>query len=183
MKIQVLMLNKSFIPIKVINIKKAICLLYNNKAKVLEAESYNVYEWEDWTKLYLEKYKKIKTSSFELCVPEIIILKNYDKVERKRIMPNKKNIYKRDKGLCQYCGKFLSSQESTIDHINPKSKNGKFTWDNCVISCVKCNLKKSNYDLKEVGMKLMKKPETPNFEKINFCFLNSEVPKSWHLFN
>lgn len=179
MNFQVLVLNKSFCVIGTISFKKAIVLLYNDKAKVLETDTYRVYDWYEWAKMAFDKYAKIKTPQKSICVPEIVVLKSYDKVRVKRIKPNKKNIYKRDAGLCQYCGIFLSFKDSTIDHINAKSKNGKFTWDNCVLSCVKCNLRKSNYDLKEIGMKLIRTPEVPNYEKINFPI---DAPISWKLF-
>lgn len=178
---QVLILNKSFSPIGIISFKKAIVLLFKEKAKVLEVGSYYTYDWKEWINKSFDGYKRIKTPKQELCVPEIIVLKEYDKIQKKKLNANKKNIYKRDMGQCQYCAKALSVKDATIDHINPKSKNGKFTWDNCVLSCVKCNLKKGNYDLKEIGMKLLKKPEAPSHENISFCFIEN-APESWKLF-
>jgi 5-methylcytosine-specific restriction endonuclease McrA len=179
---QILCLNKHFVPISVVNLKKAITLIFKEKAKILEAKSYNTYTWQEWYSIdYNLEYKKIKTPKKEIYVPEIIILKNYDKFQKKRIMPNKRNIYKRDGGECQYCGIFLPAKDSTIDHINPKSKNGKLTWENCVISCLKCNLKKGDKDLKDTGMSLIKKPVAPNYEKINFYFFEN-APKSWDVF-
>jgi 5-methylcytosine-specific restriction endonuclease McrA len=180
---QILCLNKHFTPISVINLKKAITLLFKEKAKILEVESYNTYTWNEWYLIEFKnlQYQKIKTPKKEIYIPEIIILKEYDKIQKKRIMPNKKNIYKRDRGECQYCGKFLPMKDSTIDHINPKSKNGKLTWENCVISCLKCNLKKGDKDLKDIGMNLIRKPAAPNYEKINFYFFDN-TPKSWEIF-
>jgi len=178
---QVLALNKSFSPVGIISFKKAIILLFKEKAKVLEVNSYYTYDWHEWADMDFENYNKIRTSKQSICVPEIIVLKEYDKIQKRRLKPNKKNIYKRDNGHCQYCSKFLTIKEATIDHINPKSKNGKFTWDNCVLSCVKCNLKKGNYDLKEIGMKLLKKPEIPSHDKINFYLLEN-TPESWKMF-
>lgn len=181
MKYSVLILNKSYAPIFVTSFKKAVILLFKNKAKILEANSYNTYEWEEWIKQDICGYKKIKTPHKELNVPEIIILKDYDKIQKKRILLNKKNIYKRDQGKCQYCSKFLSFKESTIDHIKPRSKNGKCSWDNCVISCVKCNLKKGDNLLNECGMRLINEPKIPN-DKINFTFIDHNTPQSWLLF-
>lgn len=182
MNYSILILNKNYMPIFVTNLKKAIILLFNKKAKILEINSYSTYDWNDWVKLNIPGYKKIKTPNKELNIPEIIVLKAYDKIQRKRLIPNKKNIYKRDKGRCQYCYKFLSFKESTIDHIYPKSKSGDYSWNNCVISCVKCNLKKGNYLLSECGMKLISEPKTPSYEKINFSFMDSAIPESWTLF-
>jgi 5-methylcytosine-specific restriction endonuclease McrA len=167
----------------VVDFKKAITLLFNEKAKILETKSYNTYSWIEWYTMELINldYKKVKTPKKEIYIPEIIILKEYDKIQKRRIMPNKRNIYKRDSGECQYCGKFLPMKDSTIDHINPKSKNGKLTWENCVISCLKCNLKKGDKDLNSIGMNLIKTPKAPNYDKINFYFFEN-TPKSWSVF-
>lgn len=182
MKHSVLLLNRNYTPILVISLQKAVILLFNKKAKILEVNSYSTYEWEEWIKLNINGYNKIKTPNKELNIPEIIVLNNYDKVLKKRVVPNKKNIYKRDNGKCQYCYKSLSLTESTIDHIHPKSRSGKYSWDNCVISCIRCNLKKGNYLLHECGMKLVNEPKIPNYEKINFNFLDNTTPTSWRLF-
>ena len=70
-------------------------------------------------------------------------------------------VYKRDKGRCAYCGKELSRTEATIDHILPKSRGGKTTWENVVLSCKKCNCDKDDMTPEEAGMKLLVKPYNP----------------------
>ena len=70
-------------------------------------------------------------------------------------------LYFRDKGECQYCGKKMSLSNSTLDHVKPRSKGGKFTWENLVIACVKCNGKKSDSLLEDCSMSLSKKPAKP----------------------
>ena len=71
------------------------------------------------------------------------------------------NVIKRDDGICQYCGSKSSS--ITIDHIIPKDKGGKDSWDNLVAACKKCNIYKGNYLLNEINMKLLKKPARPSY--------------------
>lgn len=182
MNYSILILNKNYIPTFVTTFKKAIILLFKNKAKILDVNSYDTYDWHDWIKQDICGYKKIRTPYREINIPEIIILKDYDKIQKKRLILNKRNIYKRDQGRCQYCYKFLSFKDSTIDHIRPRSKNGKCSWDNCVISCVKCNFKKGDNLLDECGMKLISEPKTPSYDRINFTFLECSAPKSWLLF-
>lgn len=182
MKHSVLLLNRNYIPLLVINLQKAVILLFKKKARILETKTYSTYGWEEWVKLNIEGYKKIKTPQKEINIPEIIVLNNYDKILKKRVVPNKKNLYKRDNGKCQYCYKSLTFSESTIDHIHPKSKSGKYSWDNCVISCIRCNLKKGDNLLHECGMKLINEPKMPSYEKITFNFMDSTIPESWFLF-
>jgi hypothetical protein len=75
MNYSILILNKNYIPVFVTNLKKAIILLFNNKAKILEINSYNTYDWQEWVNQDFCGYEKIKTPYKELNIPEIIILK------------------------------------------------------------------------------------------------------------
>lgn len=70
-------------------------------------------------------------------------------------------LYKRDKGKCAYCGKEISQHEATVDHVIPKARGGEHVWENVVLACKKCNCKKDNYLLEEIGMKLTFKPYNP----------------------
>lgn len=72
--------------------------------------------------------------------------------------PPKSLIYKRDGNKCQYCG---STKNLTIDHVIPKSKSGKDTWDNLVVACSPCNSKKGDRLLEETDMKLIRRPKAP----------------------
>lgn len=74
------------------------------------------------------------------------------------VKPSRNLIYKRDGHKCQYCG---STRRLTIDHIIPKSRGGQDTWDNMVVACSSCNIKKGDTLLEQTGMKLIKKPFTP----------------------
>lgn len=85
--------------------------------------------------------------------------------------PSRSMIYKRDENKCQYCG---STRHLTIDHIIPKSRGGKDTWENMVVSCSTCNTKKGDKLLEHTGMKLAKKPVAP-VNKILFTLDRSEV--------
>lgn len=80
---------------------------------------------------------------------------------------NRKNIYLRDEMKCQYCAKKLTVEEITYDHVISRAKwdqekNGTPTfWENIVVCCRPCNLKKGSKSLEEAGMSLIKKPVKP----------------------
>ena len=76
--------------------------------------------------------------------------------------PTKHNIYLRDEGTCQYCGKKLKKSEATLDHLKPKSKGGRNTWENLVLACYRCNQRKGNKLLRETGMRLRNYPHRPS---------------------
>ena len=88
------------------------------------------------------------------------------KVPPKVRKPNRKNIYDRDSGICQYCSKGLLYDSATVDHILPKSRGGKETWTNLVTCCAPCNTKKGNKTPTEVGMSLLRKGQYTYFQDI-----------------
>src|SRR6185369_17365955 len=73
----------------------------------------------------------------------------------------RKNIYERDDGVCQYCLSKISYNNSTLDHVHPRSKGGKDSWDNLVLSCQSCNNKKGDRSVKEANMTLARNPYAP----------------------
>ncbi len=104
----------------------------------------------------------IGTSSGEAPFPTIVRFKKgvflgAIKVPPKTRKPNRKNIFERDKALCQYCSKTLSFSKSTVDHVIPRSRGGRNTWANLVLCCAPCNTKKGNLTPAEAGMTLLRK--------------------------
>jgi 5-methylcytosine-specific restriction endonuclease McrA len=72
--------------------------------------------------------------------------------------PTKAAIYRRDNNTCQYCG---STRGLTIDHVIPRSRGGKDTWENLVVACSVCNTFKGDRLLENTSMKLTRKPRPP----------------------
>lgn len=75
-----------------------------------------------------------------------------------REKPTKAAIYRRDNYSCQYCG---STRSLTIDHLVPKSRGGKDTWDNLLLACSSCNIRKADKPLEQTGFNLKRKPRPP----------------------
>ena len=157
---KVLLLNQSYEPLMITNVKRAIILIMNKKVDLVE--KYNDY---------------IYTINSSLVAPSVIKLKYYIRF-RKTIAPNRKNILKRDNYMCQYCMRVNVSL--TIDHVIPKDKGGSEKWENLVAACSDCNSKKSNKLLKQTNMKLYKKPMKPShlfyFQKHAYEYQTSWKP-------
>ena len=85
----------------------------------------------------------VRTPREKLPVPSVIIMKDY-KHFNKHAKWSKYNVKLRDEFICQYCDKRFSAKALTIDHVHPKSKGGKFTWENSVAACKTCNNEKKN---------------------------------------
>jgi 5-methylcytosine-specific restriction endonuclease McrA len=144
MNAKVLILNQNYEPMSVINVKKAIILLYLGKAELIEA-----YDG-----------RAVHSVSTTMPFPSIVKLSMYVKVPFKRIILSRKNILRRDGHRCQYCGR--GDLTLTIDHVVPVSRGGEDAWENLVCACVKCNNRKGDRTPDEAGMPLLRRPMRPN---------------------
>ncbi len=118
--------------------------------------------WEKWIALPVRKFDlSISTVSMEIRVPTVIVASNFSKMPMKTSKLNRKGVWHRDKGVCQYSGKKLTKDQGTVDHIIPKNKGGKDSWDNMVLCDKKINFSKGDKFNHEVGLKLMKAPQEP----------------------
>ena len=160
---QVLLLNITYEPLRVINWKKAITLFVLGKVEVLE-----------------EYGREIRSVSFTIKLPAVVRLLRMVKRPKAPVKFSRQNIYTRDKYTCQYCGERLPSEELTYDHVIPKSREGKTKWTNIVTCCIACNRKKGGRTPEEAHMRLIRSPSCPTWLpalKITIGF--REVPKSW----
>ncbi len=123
----------------------------------------------------VDRDRKIRSESLEISVPSIVRLKYYIRPIYKSTYPTRRNILIRDRYTCQYCG---SDKDLTVDHVIPKVKGGKDTWENMVCACKKCNNKKGNLTPEEAGMKLLSKPRKPSYVEL-LILSKKNVPEEW----
>ena len=143
----VLVLNATYEPLNVVSVRRAIILLLKDKAEILEAA--NQY---------------IRSEILSLPVPLVIRLVYYVRVPRRLNIPlTRRTVMIRDNYTCQYCGARPSKANLTIDHVIPKVRGGKTTWDNVVCACKACNLRKGSRTPEEAGMRLLSKPGRPEY--------------------
>ena len=168
-----LVLNKCWTPVGTVPLQRAIIMLfstYNNgepKARIIDHESYQTFTWDDWSKLELRVTDEaLKGSNVVFRVPEVILLSRYDKLPQPKVHFSRRNLFKRDGMLCQYCCKKFKSNELTIDHVEPKSFGGKSTWENCVLACVECNTLKADRTPEQAKMSLRHKSRRPMWKPL-----------------
>jgi 5-methylcytosine-specific restriction endonuclease McrA len=133
-----------------------------------EAKSMNPVSWEEWMLLPIRPWDlAINSPTRSIRVPTVIIATNFNKMPIKTFKgkPSKDGIWNRDQGICQYTGKKLSKDQSTIDHVIPRSKGGLDTWTNMVVCDKSLNSKKGNKMNSELGLKLKKEPVEPREAK------------------
>jgi 5-methylcytosine-specific restriction endonuclease McrA len=144
MNAKVLILNQNYEPMSVINVKKAIVLLYLGKAELIIAQD----------------GKRVHSVSMSMPFPSIVRLSVFVRVPFKKIILSRKNILRRDAHRCQYCGR--ADIPLTVDHVMPISRGGEDTWENLACACVRCNNKKGDRTPEEALMSLRRKPMRPN---------------------
>ncbi|MBN1383464.1 MAG: HNH endonuclease [Elusimicrobia bacterium] len=183
----VLVLNRKFYAIHITTWQKAFSLLYVDHASVVD-EQYKTYSFSDWQDIskHIKAHPSgfVHTPSFRIAIPEVIILKLYDKLPPMDIKFTRKNIYEHYKYKCCYCGKKKPTSELNLEHVIPVSRGGMTNWLNVVIACIPCNLKKANHTPREAGMKLLVKPSKPEWKgPISLCLRTGmKVKASWQKF-
>ena len=138
----VLVLNQNYEPLNVCNVRRAIVLVFDGKAEVLEAYDF-----------------ALRSASREYASPSVIRLVHMIKRPRPRVKLTRKEIFIRDEHTCQYCGR--RSSDLTLDHIHPRSRGGQHTWLNLVSACRSCNHRKGGKSLAEARMQLRRQPFEP----------------------
>jgi hypothetical protein len=124
----------------------------------------NPVNWNEWIKLPIRNWDlSINSPNSKIRVPTVIVSLRYNKMPVKMFhgVPSKESIWMRDGGVCQYTGKQLKKIDGNIDHVVPRSRGGKDTWENMVLSNRELNIKKGNRLNEEVGIKLIKQPKAP----------------------
>jgi len=157
------LLNQSYEPLTICNVKKAIILILLQKAELVANK----------------ETRQIRSATRSFPWPTVIRLKNYVNLPFKKIILSRKNILKRDGHKCAYCGR--GDLPLTIDHVIPRSKNGEDSWENLVAACLPCNNKKGNRTPEEANLKLQIIPYKPNY----IMFIKNSVSRldaSWEPF-
>ena len=138
----VLVLNQNYEPLNICRARRAIVLVYEGKAEMLEDGSGFIH-----------------SASCEFPLPSVIRLSYIIKRPRPKRRLTRLEVFNRDRYTCQYCGK--EARQLTLDHVLPRYRGGDQTWENVVSACIPCNRRKAGRTPKEAGMRLMNCPCPP----------------------
>lgn len=143
-----LVLNAAYEPIHLVSWEKAMCLVFTAKAEI-------VAEYD----------QMIRSVSQNFRMPSVVRLKKYVRTFKRTMNARctRRNILMRDRFSCQYCGLRCSATTITIDHVMPRSRGGRTTWENVVAACHPCNRRKADRTPEEAHLHLAKKPRRPTW--------------------
>jgi 5-methylcytosine-specific restriction endonuclease McrA len=121
----------------------------------------------------------LRSENFSLPVPLVIRLVYFVKIPRRVSLPvTRRGVLSRDHYTCQYCGATPPRKNLTVDHIVPRSRGGKTTWENVVTACEKCNGRKGSRTLAEANLKLRTQPKRPRYLAIA-TLASVEAKQAW----
>src|SRR3954454_16238762 len=158
---RVLVLNASYEPINVCTVRRAAVLILKQRAEVLEHS--------DWA---------LHAESLTLPRPVVIRLITYVKTPRAppRRKITRRAVFARDRWTCQYCGHERGNL--TVDHVVPRSKGGRSTWDNIVTCCAPCHRRKGDRLPGQANMVPARRPKAPN-STIFIHVATPTIPAAW----
>ncbi|MGI8484570.1 MAG: HNH endonuclease [Thermomicrobiales bacterium] len=161
----VLVLNQNYEPLNVCNIRRALVMVIDGKAEVLEANPHG-----------------ITSPTAVFIAPSVIRLMYLIRRPRPRVKLTRREIFIRDGFTCQYCGR--QGHELTIDHVIPRSRGGRHAWDNVVSACRTCNHRKGGKSVAEARMLLNKQPHEPRAGMYYTIErrLDTSIQDTWHKF-
>ena len=185
----VLVLNRLWQAINVCTVRRALILLFQGHAQVVwknpedgSFQTFSFREWRDFSQMRPSDQEAIRTVSFKIRIPRVILLLFFDRMPKKEVKLTRHNIFLRDKNTCQYCGRVFDRKDLNIDHVIPRDRGGPTTWENLVCSCIECNAKKGNRTPEEAGMKLIRKPKRPRWRPFLQISLNTPYYDTWKHF-
>jgi hypothetical protein len=101
-----LVLNRNWQPINVATVARALIMLWNDSAKIVDPADYQLYDWSDWSRLVPDRDEPfIQSVRQRIRIPEVIALTKFDAMPTQTVTFSRRNVFKRDKMTCQYCGR------------------------------------------------------------------------------
>lgn len=192
----VLVLNRSYVAVRVVNVRRAFVLLYRESAEVIHVENgaYSNYDFRTWCELSQVWTEEpvtpagsnhadwVRAVRFSILSPRIIRLLRFDQTPRQPVRLNRKTLFARDGNRCQYCGKTYPHYQLSFDHVTPRSRGGETCWENVVTCCLTCNSRKGDRTPVEAGMHLTSRPAKPKHNPMLKLKLGNPRYQIWQPF-
>ncbi|HAM73708.1 MAG TPA: HNH endonuclease [Verrucomicrobiales bacterium] len=185
-KATVLVLNRNWQAINIRTPADTFCQMASGTATALEIngeEDIRPVDWEEWLGLPIRPQDNaVLTIRGPIRVPTVVVAVNYSRVPTRRPTLNARSIRERDGNRCQYTGRLLRADEGSIDHVMPRSRGGKDTWDNCVWAAKEINNHKGSRTPNEAGLRLLRNPKPPPELPVTAFIRNYHGIADWRFF-
>lgn len=183
---RILVLNRLWQPVNIIGVRRGFSLLCQDLAQVINTAEghFEILDFSGWMEYSFDHppsdpAKAIHTVRLSFLIPKILLLRDYDRLPIREITFNRQNLFERDRHRCQYCSVTFSPKELNMDHVIPRDRGGKTSWENVVTSCIRCNSRKANRLPHEAGMKLIRHPEKPKWRPFVSSINEEQCDDDW----
>jgi 5-methylcytosine-specific restriction endonuclease McrA len=167
-------------------------LVLNADFRPLSYFPLSLWSWQEAVKAVVsdrvnvvsEYDRAVHSPNWTMRLPSVISLKEYIPVARRPAF-TRFNVFLRDHFDCQYCGESFPAHDLTFDHVIPRSKGGRTTWENVVTACSPCNLLKGNRLPRECHMFPRTRPAQPTsfqLQENGRSFPPNHLHQSWRDF-
>lgn len=155
------------------SLEKCPALVLNADYRPLSYFPLSLWSWQDAVRAVfrdsvtvLSEYERVvRSPTHEIKLPSVLVLNEYVSAVRMPVF-TRFNVFLRDGWSCQYCGNGFKTRELTFDHVIPRSRGGRTSWDNIVTACQNCNTLKGNRMSHECGMCPQQEPRQPSIHEL-----------------
>jgi len=189
LKYRVLVLNRLWQPVNIIGTQRAFSLLLQDHAQVIYTgdSSFRMMDSAAWLALSEEEIPDddeayVTTVRLRIRVPKVLLLREYDRLPVQEVKFTRENLFERDNYRCQYCGNGFEAAQLNMDHVIPRDRGGRTSWENIVTSCIKCTSRKANRLPHQADMHLIRKPERPRWRPFVSSLIGQDYDSEWDHF-
>ena len=187
---RVLVLNRNWQAVNIIGVRRAFGLLWQDHARVLNTfggdfSPLTAAEWVEFSMRPGEPpqgAEYVRTIRLHVILPKILLLNDYDRLPVAEVKFNRQNVFERDNFTCQYTGRVCRAKDLTLDHVIPRDRGGRTSWENIVTCAREVNTQKGNRLPHEAGLRLVCKPERPRWRPFVSIAAGSRIDRSWSNF-
>ena len=184
---RVLVLNRNWQAVNIIGVRRAFSLLWQEHARVINTfegdfTPMSAGEWIEYSMRRTEPPEDgeyVRTIRLSILLPKILLLHDYDRLPMAEVKFNRQNVFERDGYICQYSGKRCRPKDLTLDHVIPRDRGGRTSWENIVACSREMNSRKGNRLPHEAGLRLIRKPERPRWRPFVAVAAGSRTDASW----
>lgn len=184
-----LVLNRNWQAVNIVGVKRAFALLFQDHARAINTRDgdfipMNAEEWFAYSATLTDapEDEVIHTVRLRILVPKVLLLRSFDRLPVTEIKFNRENVFIRDNYTCQYTGKRCKPSELTLDHVIPRDRGGRTSWENIVACRRDINSMKANRLPHEAGLSLLRKPARPKLRPFSAQVAASGAEREWHSF-
>ena len=183
---RILVLNRLWQPVNIVGVKRGFSLLFQDYAQVINTSdgTFEIMDFGSWVDFSEQNPLPnpsdcVQTVRLSLRIPNVLLLRAYDRLPIREMKFNRQNLFERDGFRCQYCNEIFQAKHLNLDHVIPRDRGGKTSWENVVTSCIRCNSRKGNRLPHEAGMLLVRRPQKPRWRPFVSSLTEDQCDESW----